>query len=152
VTVSPHDESAAGFFAAKLRFETDPSDVAAARASGGPAPLLIDVRDDAGWEQGHVPGARHLPLRDLGDRLASLPLPEERPHLVVYCWGPGCNAATKAALLLVRAGHRHVQEMIGGFEYWAREGLAIEGADGRSRRAVDPLTAPAPGPRGGAGM
>jgi hypothetical protein len=32
--------------------------------------------------------------------------------------------------------------MIGGFEYWVREGLAIEAAGGRTRRPVDDLTAP----------
>jgi hypothetical protein len=37
-----------------------------------------------------------------------------------------------------------VREMIGGFEYWAREGLPVRTADGVSRPAVDPLTAPSP--------
>jgi hypothetical protein len=39
-------------------------------------------------------------------------------------------------------GYRQVRELIGGFEYWAREGLAIETDDGRTRRAPDGLTAP----------
>jgi hypothetical protein len=38
---------------------------------------------------------------------------------------------------------RRVREMIGGFEYWAREGLPVETADGTQRAAPDPLTAPA---------
>jgi rhodanese-related sulfurtransferase len=63
--------------------------------------------------------------------------------VVTYCWGPGCNGATRAALTLALRGYR-VREMIGGFEYWAREGLAIETAAGRSRRPVDPLAAPVP--------
>ena len=46
--------------------------------------------------------------------------------LVVYCWGPGCNGAHKAAAALSAHG-RQVKEMIGGFEYWAREGQPIEG-------------------------
>ena len=62
--------------------------------------------------------------------------------MVTYCWGPGCNGATRAALALSLLGYR-VREMIGGFEYWAREGLPVETADGRHRPAVDPLTAPA---------
>ena len=44
--------------------------------------------------------------------------------MVVYCWGPGCNGATRAALQFSRLGYA-VKEMIGGFEYWAREGLEI---------------------------
>ena len=46
--------------------------------------------------------------------------------LVVYCWGPGCNGATKAAARLTDEG-RAVKEMLGGFEYWVREGFALEG-------------------------
>ena len=45
--------------------------------------------------------------------------------LVVYCWGPGCNGATKLAHELAALG-RPVKEMIGGFEYWAREGHPVE--------------------------
>jgi rhodanese-related sulfurtransferase len=63
--------------------------------------------------------------------------------VVVYCWGPGCNGATKAALAFAALGHP-VREMIGGFEYWAREGLAVETADGVQRPVIDPLTAPIP--------
>ena len=61
--------------------------------------------------------------------------------MVTYCWGPGCNGATRAALALSTLGFR-VREMIGGFEYWAREGLPVESAQGTRRSAIDPLTAP----------
>lgn len=135
--------SNADHFAARLRFETDPADVARARAAGRGL-LLLDVRDRAAWDQGHVPGAVHLPLAELAERLDELPPPSEDPDLVVHCWGPGCNGSTKAALLLVRAGYPSVREMIGGFEYWAREGLAVETSTGRTRRAPDPLTALVP--------
>jgi rhodanese-related sulfurtransferase len=97
-----------------------------------------------------VPGARHLPLAELTARAHELPAPQDDPHLVVYCWGPGCNGSTRGALALARAGYRHVQEMIGGFEYWAREGLAVATAAGRTRFPVDPLTAPVPTPSPGA--
>ena len=46
--------------------------------------------------------------------------------VVTYCWGPGCNGATKAALALSQLGYR-VREMIGGIEYWIREGHPVEG-------------------------
>jgi rhodanese-related sulfurtransferase len=46
--------------------------------------------------------------------------------LVVYCWGPGCNAATKAAAKLASLGFQ-VKEMIGGLEYWRREGYPVDG-------------------------
>lgn len=134
----PVDTSdAVAWFARRLRHETDPSDVAAARAAGEPV-TLVDVRSLAAYDQGHVPGAIHLPSREIPQRHGEL---AGLPNLVVYCWGPACNGATRAALELSRLGHP-VREMIGGFEYWAREGLAIQTAEGRTRRPVDPLTAP----------
>jgi len=133
--------AAASFFAAKLRHETDPSDVAVARAAGEQL-LLLDVRNEVAWEQGHIPGAVHLPGVEILDRIDELPPADDHPRLVVYCWGPACNGSAKAALALTQAGYSNVKEMIGGFECWAREGLAVVSADGRSRRPIDELTAP----------
>jgi rhodanese-related sulfurtransferase len=87
-----------------------------------------------------VPGALHLPGREIAAR-ADDELDRSVP-VVTYCWGPGCNGATRAALALTLLGFR-VREMIGGFEYWAREGLPVETADGVRRPTIDPLTAPA---------
>ena len=50
--------------------------------------------------------------------------------LVVYCWGPGCNAATKAGAKIADLG-REVKEMLGGFEYYVREGYPVEGEQAR---------------------
>lgn len=130
-------DAAIEHFTARLRFETDPSDVAAARAAGERF-VILDVRSQASWEAGHIPGALHIPRADLDARLHEIP---EGLDIVVHCWGPACNAATKAALMLSRHGRR-VQEMIGGYEYWAREGLQIETAAGSTRLPIDPLTSP----------
>lgn len=132
--------TAADFFAAKLAHETDPADLAAERSAGA-GPVVIDTRSQAAWDQGHIPGAFHLPTAELTRRITEL-VPDQAAPVVVYCWGPGCNGSTRAALLLSRLGYTAVRELIGGFEYWAREGLAIETATGRNRLAVDPLTAP----------
>jgi rhodanese-related sulfurtransferase len=136
MTLSSHD-----FFAAKLRYETDPSDLAAARANGR-APIVVDVRSEVAWAQGRIPGALHAPLAVLSERAAEL-MPDRDSEVVVYCWGPGCNGSTRAALALAELGYTRVRELIGGFEYWAREGLAVVTDDGRTRRPPDPLTAPA---------
>lgn len=125
---------AVAFFSAHLKHQTDVADVAAALATGEPGFVLVDTRSRAGWDQGHVPAARHVPGKDLpGDLDPAVPV-------VVHCWGPGCNGATRAALTLARAGFT-VREMIGGLEYWAREGLPLEAASGPATRAADPLTA-----------
>ncbi|MEU2347774.1 rhodanese-like domain-containing protein [Modestobacter sp. NPDC049651] len=137
-TTSPAD--AAAHFAHRLAVETDVSDVHAALESGRPGFVLLDSRSDESWAQGHVPGAVHLPGGEIAARAAD-ELDRSVP-VVTYCWGPGCNGATRAALALARLGFR-VREMIGGFEYWAREGLPVETADGVRRPDVDLLTAPA---------
>ena len=86
-----------------------------------------------------MPGALHLPGRAIATR-ADDELDRSVP-VVTYCWGPGCNGATRAALALALLGFR-VREMIGGFEYWAREGLPVETAAGVHSPVADPLTAP----------
>lgn len=136
--------SARAFFAAKLAYEIDPADLAAARAAGS-SPIVVDTRSAAAWHRGHLPGALHIPGGELTLRAAS-ELPDRFADIVVHCWGPGCNGATRAALTLSEMGYRRVRELIGGFEYWAREGFAIVGPQGRSRRPVDDLTGvPSPG-------
>lgn len=131
--------NATDFFSAKLRFETDPADLAADRA-GGASPLLLDVRSTEAWRQGHIPGALHIPGAELAARADELGTDRDRA-VVVYCWGPGCNGSTRAALSLATLGFTAVRELIGGFEYWAREGFLVESHAGRHRRSPDPLTA-----------
>ncbi len=134
---------AAAHFAASLAFHADVSDVAAALAAGGdPGFVLIDTRSTESWDQGHVPGALHLPTALIPEQAGQL-LDKSVP-VVTYCWGPGCNGATRAALALARLGYQ-VKEMLGGFEYWAREGFAYETWQGPARREPDPLTAPVEG-------
>ncbi|MCW2541616.1 MAG: sulfurtransferase [Frankiales bacterium] len=130
--------TARDFFEAKLRFETDVADVAAALASGVPAFVLVDSRNDAAWWQGHLPGATHIPTALIDELIGRL---DPGIPIVTYCWGPGCNGATRSAAAFAARGFE-VREMLGGFEYWAREGFEVHGADGAGRRIPDPLTAP----------
>ncbi|MET9130794.1 rhodanese-like domain-containing protein [Streptomyces antibioticus] len=131
---------AAAHFRASLVFHADVSDVAAALAADGdPGFVVLDSRSTASWDQGHVPGAVHLPTALIPEQAEAL-LDKDVP-VVTYCWGPGCNGATRAALALAELGYR-VKEMLGGFEYWAREGFAYETWEGGDRRLADPLTAP----------
>jgi len=132
--------AAAAFFAARLEFQTDVSDVQAGLAGGAPGFVLVDSRSRAAWDQGHIPGAVHLPTAEIAERAAGLLDPAV--PVVTYCWGPGCNGATRAALALAHAGYP-VKEMIGGIEYWIREGFAVRTPDGDRAAAADPLTAPA---------
>ncbi|MFI8299770.1 rhodanese-like domain-containing protein [Streptomyces nigra] len=131
---------AAAHFRASLAFHADVSDVAAGLAAGAdPGFVVLDSRSTAAWDQGHIPGAVHLPTALIPEQAGDL---LDRSVLVVtYCWGPGCNGATRAALALAELGYQ-VKEMLGGFEYWVREGFAYETWEGRENRPADPLTAP----------
>ncbi|MCX4678743.1 rhodanese-like domain-containing protein [Streptomyces sp. NBC_01433] len=131
---------AAAHFGASLAFHADVSDVAAALASeDAPGFVVLDSRSTAAWDQGHIPGAVHLPTALIPERAAALLDPAV--PVVTYCWGPGCNGATRAALALAELGYQ-VKEMLGGFEYWAREGFAYETWEGVGQRTADELTAP----------
>ena len=134
---------AAAYFAARLAFHTDVADVHAALASGTPGFVLVDSRGPAAWAQGHLPGAVHLPTAEIPTRARSLL--EVAVPVVTYCWGPGCDGATRAALALARLGYQ-VKEMLGGVEYWIREGFRVDTDRGPLRRPADPLTAPAASP------
>jgi len=113
---------ALAYFSNRLAFETDVADVAAALADGGdPGFVLLDARSPRSYEAGHLPGAKLLPRPFAADDVAAL---GAELH-VVYCWGPACNGATKAARELAALGFA-VKEMIGGFEYWERDGHAVE--------------------------
>ncbi len=128
--------SAQDHFAAKLAYETDASDLHAARKAGERI-AVVDVRSDEAWAQGRIVDAVHMPYREIAVRAAQ-EIPPGTP-VVVYCWSPGCNAGDKGALEFAKLGY-DVRLMIGGFEYWAREGYPIEDADGVHHRPVDPLT------------
>jgi rhodanese-related sulfurtransferase len=134
--------AAIAHFTARLSFETDVSDVAADLAASTPGLVVVDSRNRESWDQGHIEGAVHLPHREIATRAEAM-IPKDAT-VVTYCWGPGCNGATRAALEFAKLGYR-VKEMIGGFEYWAREGFAVETASGLARRPVDALTAPISG-------
>jgi rhodanese-related sulfurtransferase len=116
---------AAEHFARRLALETDCADVHAASGSGEPGFVLLDVRGPSAYARAHVPGAVNLPHREItAERLAAWPA---GTLFVVYCAGPHCNGADRAALRLARLG-RPVKLMIGGAAGWADEGFAFAGA------------------------
>ena len=109
-------------FSRRLEVETDVADVAAAMAAGTQDLVLIDARSPRAYKDGHLPGALNIPHATI-DEEAVAALPEGQ--LVAYCWGPACNGAVKACRRLAELG-RPAKEMLGGFEYWEREGHPVE--------------------------
>jgi rhodanese-related sulfurtransferase len=120
-------EQAGRHFLARLSVETDPADVRLDLERVPDRIQVIDARSPEAFDVCHVPGALNLPHRTIDEGTVSV-LDRNRTQ-VVYCWGPGCNAACKAAARLAALGFR-VKEMIGGLEYWRHEGHAVEGSEG----------------------
>ena len=124
---------ALSYFSAKLAHETDASDVYAAQKDGAQF-ILVDVRSDEAWAQGRISGAVHVRRQEIAERAPA----EFDPSVsvVVYCWSPGCNAGAKAAVEFAKLGYS-VKEMIGGYEYWVREGQPTENDEGSLPRTFD---------------
>lgn len=107
-------------FLRKLAFETDCSDVHESMRAGSVDFVLLDVRGRKAYAAAHVPGAISLPHREItSDRMMAW---AHDTLFVVYCAGPHCNGADKAAVKLSRLG-RPVKIMPGGITGWADEGF-----------------------------
>ena len=125
VAAAPSDEALV-HFERRLSFETDCWDTHYAMSVQGADFVLLDVRSPQLYGEGHVPGALHLPHGKItGRRMEQYP---DDTLFVVYCAGPHCNGANKAAIRLARLG-RPVKEMIGGIEGWKDEGFALATGD-----------------------
>jgi len=117
-------ENAKQFFSSKLQYETDPADVYHDMENGVDDFVLIDVRSPDDYKKSHAKGAINLPVSRINQKTISEY--SDGKLVVVYCWGPGCNGATKAAAKLGELSIP-VKEMIGGIEYWEdRERYPVE--------------------------
>ena len=95
-----------------------PSVTASALGSQAPRGVtVLDVRNRSEWEEGHVPGARLLPLPELTSRLDEL---RDLGPIVVHCQGGSRSAV--AASVLRAAGIADVTNVEGGFTAWLRAG------------------------------
>jgi rhodanese-related sulfurtransferase len=121
-TPAAPSESALRHFEGMLSFETDCWDVHEGLKPAEPDFILLDVRSPTLFATGHVPGAVNLPHGKMtAARMAEFGASK---LFVVYCAGPHCNGANKAAIRLARLG-LPVKMMIGGVTGWLDEGFSL---------------------------
>lgn len=82
-------------------------------------PLVIDVRDKAAYDEGHVPGAVNIHLSQIQE--GSADLPKDRP-IITYCGG-GSSGVTAANILAEKGYNARVME---GFRAWQAADLPVE--------------------------
>ncbi|MXW28219.1 MAG: rhodanese-like domain-containing protein [Chloroflexi bacterium] len=118
-----------GYLQHKLAYETDSADLYEALGRGDPI-TVIDGRSTEAHSAEHIPGAISLPHRAIGAATAAAL--DKSSVLVCYCDGIGCNASTKTALKLLELGFQ-VRELIGGLDWWKRDGYPTQGSNGSAR-------------------
>jgi ArsR family transcriptional regulator len=89
------------------------------------AVVVIDVRPADEFAAGHIPGARHIPIRELEKRLNELPRAQE---IVAYCRGPFCVLAFRAVAQLRARGYK-ARRLEEGLPQWRLSGLPVQKVD-----------------------
>jgi rhodanese-related sulfurtransferase len=85
--------------------------------------LVLDVREAAEYEKGHVLNARHIPVEDLAARSAEMEKYKSKPVIVVCESG---NRADRAAAALRKQGFEQAVSLSGGVAAWRQAGLPLE--------------------------
>ena len=85
---------------------------------------VVDVRNLAAYEQAHIPGAVHIPLEELEERVGEL---DGNKRIVLYCLSPNDAMSLQGAMILYRLGFTNVSVLKGGIQKWYSEGYPIEG-------------------------
>jgi sulfur-carrier protein adenylyltransferase/sulfurtransferase len=101
--------------------EVDPAEVSEHLGNGV---TVIDVRESTEWEQGHIPGAKHVPRGYLESRIEGAQ-PDRDARIVLYC-ASGQRSALAAHTLKDLLGYTNVASMTGGITLWKDRGYKVE--------------------------
>lgn len=85
--------------------------------------LVVDVREAAEYESGHITGSRHIPAGALGERMKELEKFKSRPVVVACRTGTRAGASAEA---LRKAGFGEVLTLRGGIAAWQQAGMPLE--------------------------
>lgn len=92
--------------------------------------VITDGRAKEAYEKEHIPNAVNLPHREICASLVEN-LDKSKTY-ICYCDGIGCNGSTKTAFKLLTLGFK-VKELIGGLDWWKRDGYTTKGIEGKVR-------------------
>lgn len=111
------------FYREKLQYETDSWDLFE-NLENSKDIIVIDTRSNDAYEIEHIPDSINFPHVTMSE-LTTANLDKTKTY-VTYCDGIGCNASTKGALKLSELGFK-VKELLGGLDWWKRDGYGTEG-------------------------
>lgn len=116
----------------KLSYELDSADLADIfkRENIDKEVVVIDARTAEAYEEEHIPGAISFPHRTMDEE--SVKSLNKDALYITYCDGIGCNASTKGAIKMTNFGFK-VKELMGGLDWWKRDGYSTEGKTGVKR-------------------
>ena len=98
------------------------SEIDAQTALSTPGAVWVDVREIDEWQEGHLPGAVHVPRGHLESRIEAV-APDKTHPVILYC--AAANRSAFAAKTLEELGYENVHSLAGGFTDWKRNGLEI---------------------------
>ncbi len=96
------------------------------REQGARLVLTVDVRSEAAFRRGHIPGALSVPLAVIGDHVTAIRQAARKRLVVTYCACPAEHASADAAARLAARGVVPVAALVGGIDAWANAGGPLE--------------------------
>jgi molybdopterin/thiamine biosynthesis adenylyltransferase/rhodanese-related sulfurtransferase len=108
----------------QIRSQVDEVDPGEVRELLDEGVAIIDVREQEEWDQGHLPGAVHIPRSYLESRIDGF-VPDREQRVILYC-ASGQRSALGANTMTRDLGFTRVQSMNGGFTLWKDRGYQVD--------------------------
>lgn len=111
------------YYQNKLNYEWDSADLFEQLETRTDV-VVIDTRKEFAYDLEHIPSAINFPHRTM-DEETTIHMDRSKIY-VCYCDGIGCNGSTNGALKMAKLGF-NTRELIGGLDWWKRDGYSTEG-------------------------
>jgi molybdopterin/thiamine biosynthesis adenylyltransferase/rhodanese-related sulfurtransferase len=108
----------------QVKQQIDEVDPSAVHEVVGDGVAIVDVRETEEWDQGHLPGAKHVPRGYLESRIEGA-VPDRDQRVILYC-ASGNRSALAAKTLRDELGYSSVESMTGGITLWKDRGYEVD--------------------------